>query len=339
MKQCMVCGHGTTEREQYCPICGYHLQTPKFLSRQQTEAWLAREIQPRRHRWQEKQKQLAEAKLQKETMEALQNQLTEMRRQIMDMQIQLTEIRTLLTEMQKLGSLSEQLAQLQQQLTAGMGQMKQIVSLVSTAEPVRQQKNTDEKHRDDKSKPTKAETTSHAPKQKFVQQPRAKAADSHKSQPAAQDKPKQEEQRVYHVPKRTKRIEDFAFSQHAELREIFIPDTVTYIGSFAFRECTKLEKIHLSEGLQYIGSYAFAYCQSLKRLDLPKSLQSIGDKAFLGCSKLEEIHLSGKISNINKDAFAGLCARIYYPAQFAGEAWIGKKSYGGKLTWIREYIG
>ena len=116
MKQCMVCGHGTTEREQYCPICGYHLQTPKFLSRQQTEAWLAREIQPRRHRWQEKQKQLAEAKLQKETMEALQNQLTEMRRQIMDMQIQLTEIRTLLTEMQKLGSLSEQLAQLQQQL-------------------------------------------------------------------------------------------------------------------------------------------------------------------------------------------------------------------------------
>ena len=339
MKQCMVCGHGTTEREQYCPICGYHLQTPKFLSRQQTEAWLAREIQPRRHRWQEKQKQLAEAKLQKETMEALQNQLTEMRRQIMDMQIQLTEIRTLLTEMQKLGSLSEQLAQLQQQLTASMGQMKQTASPASTAKSVRQQKNTDEKHRDDKVKTTKTETTSHAPKQQFVQQPRAKAADSHKSQPAAQDKPKQEEQRVYHVPKRTKRIEDFAFSQHAELREIFIPDTVTYIGSFAFRECTKLEKIHLSEGLQYIGSYAFAYCQSLKRLDLPKSLQSIGDKAFLGCSKLEEIHLSGKISNINKDAFAGLCARIYYPAQFAGEAWIGKKSYGGKLTWIREYIG
>ena len=74
-------------------------------------------------------------------------------------------------------------------------------------------------------------------------------------------------------------------------------------------------------------------------MDLPKSLQSIGYKAFYGCSKLEELHLSGMISNIRMDAFAGLCARIYYPAQFAGEAWIGKKSYGGKLTWIREYIG
>lgn len=338
MKQCMVCGHGTTEREQYCPICGYHLQTPKFLSRQQTEAWLAREIQPRRHRWQEKQKQLAEAKLQKETMEALQNQLTEMRRQIMDMQIQLTEIRTLLTEMQKLGSLSEQLAQLQQQLTASMGQMKQTASPASTAKSVRQQKNTDEKHRDDKVKTTKTKTTSHAPKQQFVQQPRAKAADSHKSQPAVQNKPEKAEQSVYHIPKGTTRIEDFAFAQHAELQEVYIPDGVTHIGSFAFAGCTRLQKVHLPKGLQHIGNQAFTSCQSLKRLDLPKSLQSIGYKAFYGCSKLEELHLSGMISNIRMDAFAGLCARIYYPRQFEGEAWIGKKSYGGKLTWIREYI-
>lgn len=64
------------------------------------------------------------------------------------------------------------------------------------------------------------------------------------------------------------KIEEDAFYQHKEMREISIPDSVTFIGSGAFYRCYSLESAKISKNVTDIDANPFFRCISLKSIDV-----------------------------------------------------------------------
>lgn len=100
---------------------------------------------------------------------------------------------------------------------------------------------------------------------------------------------RKEEQFV--VPERVTNIDNYAFYNCKNLRQVTVKGPVKRIGKQAFGYCRELTNIILSEGIAQIDDDAFSGCIGLKALRLPASIESISPSAFSSCWQLEEIYV------------------------------------------------
>ncbi len=117
-----------------------------------------------------------------------------------------------------------------------------------------------------------------------------------------------DEKGVVVIPDKIKSIEDCAFADCENLKEIRIGSGVKSIGDEAFAGCVNLKKVTLSEGLKEIGADAFLECTSLEEINLPDSLQWLGSGIFEGCESLKTIRLPKKLDYLPEAAFADCTA-------------------------------
>jgi hypothetical protein len=89
------------------------------------------------------------------------------------------------------------------------------------------------------------------------------------------------------IPESISVVEDGAFSNCPDLREVRLPDNLKTIETNMFSNCQKLESVIIPEGLETIERNAFENCKSLKNIVIPESLALLEDGAFFGCDALE----------------------------------------------------
>ena len=102
-------------------------------------------------------------------------------------------------------------------------------------------------------------------------------------------------------------IDDCAYTDRKDLREVWLPDSVVTIGECAFYGCRGIVDLHLPATLQSIGDRAFDGCTGLVDLQLPDTLQSIGHSAFNGCTGLVVLHLPDTLQSIGEGDWMSKC--------------------------------
>ncbi len=83
-----------------------------------------------------------------------------------------------------------------------------------------------------------------------------------------------------------------------KIEEIIIPEGVIKIEDYAFSDCTNIKDIKLSESLESIGYEAFRNCIGLESIEIPSKVKTIGAYAFENCSNLKEINLPDGVEKI-----------------------------------------
>jgi hypothetical protein len=138
------------------------------------------------------------------------------------------------------------------------------------------------------------------------------------------------------LPKKLKKIEEYAFCGCSALKEITLPKSVTSIGKEAFKDCSALTSIIVAEGnptydsrencnaiietdsntlsagcsqttipnsVTKIGEWAFSRCSALTSITIPEGVTSIKDYAFSDCKSLTSITFQGTIAQWNEIDF------------------------------------
>ena len=82
-----------------------------------------------------------------------------------------------------------------------------------------------------------------------------------------------------------------------------VPSGVTYIQNFAFSECAQLSGITLNDELVSIEMYAFSKCTGLNTITLPEGITTINFATFMDCTNLKTVNFLGNISNIGSQSF------------------------------------
>ena len=94
-----------------------------------------------------------------------------------------------------------------------------------------------------------------------------------------------------------------------------IPDSVSEIDDWAFSDCRNLKEVIIPDSVQRIGEGAFFHCEQLEKVVIPYSVDSIDDTAFRGCSNLKEVYIQSKtIKDLGWGIFYG-CSNdlvVYY---------------------------
>ena len=113
----------------------------------------------------------------------------------------------------------------------------------------------------------------------------------------------------YTVPDGVKTICYGAFSSCISLHEIILPETIEIIDNCAFFNCLNLKNINLTSNIRYIGKNAFNNCYNLTEITLPELVDSIETGTFSGCSNLEKINVSDNLKSYGEIAFFG-CVKL-----------------------------
>ena len=107
------------------------------------------------------------------------------------------------------------------------------------------------------------------------------------------------------LPNTLKKIDNKAFYNCCELKEIIIPESCEYIGEHSFFECYFLEKVVMPNSIKQINSRTFSECFRLKDIKLPSELEKLGDCCFEDCYDLVQLELPKKLKYISKGVFLG----------------------------------
>ncbi len=70
--------------------------------------------------------------------------------------------------------------------------------------------------------------------------------------------------KTYEVPKGTKEIAKYAFTDSEVVEDIVLPNSVESIGEFAFYNCKALKKLRAHKGINNIGEFAFGYIYNVE---------------------------------------------------------------------------
>lgn len=106
------------------------------------------------------------------------------------------------------------------------------------------------------------------------------------------------------IPDGVRRIEDKAFYECHQLKNVTIPQSVEKIGESAFVN-TMLTKVVLPAKLKEIPESVFRGCIKLSSIKIPDSVTIIKKEAFEDCSSLKTIIFGKKLKEIRGNAFAG----------------------------------
>ncbi|HFU4109571.1 TPA: leucine-rich repeat protein [Streptococcus suis] len=130
------------------------------------------------------------------------------------------------------------------------------------------------------------------------------------------------------IPEGVTEIDDNAYANNRDIREVVFPSTLTKIGSGAFSG-TSLTTISLPASVTIIESYAFSGTQ-LTDVSLPVGLTHLGDYAFGNISSLTSINIP---KDINSD-------RNYYTynSPFSGSYNLAQISFDEGITVIPDYL-
>ncbi len=82
------------------------------------------------------------------------------------------------------------------------------------------------------------------------------------------------------IPRTVVKLDDYAFINAKNLKEIEVPGTINTIGLSTFYACSSLEKLVIQEGVEKINGSAFSECPMLESVSLPRTLKTIGTNAF-----------------------------------------------------------
>ena len=83
-------------------------------------------------------------------------------------------------------------------------------------------------------------------------------------------------------------------------------DNVKVIEENAFMNSSNLREMQLSKNLEKIGRFAFWGCNGLRNIVLPDKVKEIGFRAFNYCINLEHLHIPAATENIDKYICNGL---------------------------------
>lgn len=112
-----------------------------------------------------------------------------------------------------------------------------------------------------------------------------------------------------YIPEGARNIPRSMFFKCISLEKIDIPDSIEEIEDFAFMDCGQLKEISLKEkkGLRRIGISAFENCSSLERIEIPESVVTIDAAAFSGCTNLKEVIFAedSQLKTVYDHAFQG----------------------------------
>ena len=90
---------------------------------------------------------------------------------------------------------------------------------------------------------------------------------------------------------------------------LMLPSNVTVIDDEAFNNCFELKNIELPEGLRSIGAATFMDC-GLTTIQFPESLEGIGKEAFQNCTNLTDVTIPASVKSIGSGAFS-YCSNIH----------------------------
>jgi hypothetical protein len=88
------------------------------------------------------------------------------------------------------------------------------------------------------------------------------------------------------LPNSVNNIDEEAFANCNDIKNITIPASVSVIGKKAFLSCLDLTSVTLGSGVKTIGESAFEDCNRIPSITIPASVTNIGDYAFYGCIDL-----------------------------------------------------
>lgn len=129
------------------------------------------------------------------------------------------------------------------------------------------------------------------------------------------------------LPAGLQKINNYAFYDTPELKQIDLPNTVGYIGRGAFGKSgiqrfsfppriktvagelfyhSALEEVVFGNNVRNINYRAFANCYHLRRVELPCSVVQIGEEAFYEAKRLSDVVIKNKNCEMGANAF-GLC--------------------------------
>lgn len=119
----------------------------------------------------------------------------------------------------------------------------------------------------------------------------------------------------YEILYGTQTIEQGAFYNTGNLKNISIPDTVTAIERRAFSN-SGITSVEISDKVEYIRESAFSGCRNLKAVKFPAALKGIAIYAFEYCTSIEEITIPDGTLSIETAAFSNLDAlkKVTIPA-------------------------
>lgn len=107
------------------------------------------------------------------------------------------------------------------------------------------------------------------------------------------------------LPEGVVSIEQGAFGDCINLKDISIPSSLRTIKGRVFYSCEKLASIIIPDGVVEIGEEAFKYCRSLNNVEIPNSLKRIENCAFFDCGGISELKLPDDLEFVGFSAFEG----------------------------------
>lgn len=106
------------------------------------------------------------------------------------------------------------------------------------------------------------------------------------------------------VPRGTKAIGQYAFSQCSHLQKIVLPEGLTAIRPGAFYLCDNLSDLVLPDSVTEIGELAFSET-AVSSISLPDGIITLPDAVFQNCSRLKSVVLPKGLVSIESYVFKG----------------------------------
>ena len=131
------------------------------------------------------------------------------------------------------------------------------------------------------------------------------------------------------------KINNNAFRNCTNLRNVDIPRSVTYLGATAFEGCTSLENCYMGNSqIDNLHASTFVGCSALTTVTLPSTLTYVGEWAFHNCGALIGLYCYATTPpEVNSGAFDNKSnIRLFVPsvsvsAYQNSTYWQGFKSY------------
>ena len=99
-------------------------------------------------------------------------------------------------------------------------------------------------------------------------------------------------------------ISDSAFQGNTKIEKVVIPYTIERIENFAFQNCSNLKEIEFSEGLKVIGDSTFWGC-AIEHIVILDSVEAIYPYTFFGCKNLETVVIGTGVKSMYLGTFNG----------------------------------